>query len=41
MFDNYGEEFDALGDWTEATWDEFAAKIDKNWQAFVLSVQSN
>jgi hypothetical protein len=41
MFDNYGEEFDALGDWIEATWDEFAAKIDKNWQAFVLSVQSN
>lgn len=24
-------QFDAVGDWTEASWDEFAAKVEQQW----------
>jgi hypothetical protein len=30
-FKNLGEEFDAMEDWTEASWDEFKAKVQAWW----------
>ena len=30
-FDNFSEEFDAATDWTEASWDQFKAKVEGWW----------
>lgn len=30
-FNSLSEEFDAAGDWTEASWDEFIAKVQAWW----------
>jgi hypothetical protein len=30
-FNNFSEEFDAAGDWTESSWDEFKAKVQAWW----------
>jgi len=32
-FKNFSEEFDAATDWTEASWDQFTAKLSKWWNA--------
>lgn len=37
-FDDLSEEFDAAGDWTEATWDEFKAKVSKTWNEAEIAV---
>lgn len=34
---NMQAKFDAMGDWTEATWDEFAAKAEQQWRDTVTS----
>lgn len=39
-FDNFREEIDAAGDWTEAVWDEFTAKVDRKWQEFAIDRQT-
>lgn len=31
MWKNTREEFDAMGDWTEASWKEFTAKAEQRW----------
>ena len=38
-FNNMSEELDAMGDWTEASWDEFKAKADKKWQEYAIDMQ--
>jgi len=32
-FQDFGTEFDATTDWTDATWDQFKAKLSKWWNA--------
>jgi hypothetical protein len=38
-FDDFGEEVDAIKDWTAASWDQFKAKVDRKWQEFALDMQ--
>jgi len=38
-FDNFSEEVSAAGDWTEAAWHEFTAKVDKKWQEMAIDLQ--
>jgi hypothetical protein len=40
MFDNFTEEVSAMSDWTEASWNEFTAKVDKQWQEFAINGQT-
>jgi hypothetical protein len=30
-FEDFSKEFDAAGDWTEASWDQFKAKVEGWW----------
>lgn len=39
--ENTGSQFDAMGDWTEATWDEFSAKAKQQWNDMVISSSSD
>ena len=32
-FKDFGEEFDAATDWTEAEWDQFKAKVSQWWNS--------
>lgn len=34
-------QFEAMGDWTEATWDEFIAKAEQQWLNIESSVSDN
>lgn len=34
-------QFDAMGDWTEAAWDEFIAKAEQQWYDTVSSVSGD
>lgn len=34
--DDAKEQFDAIGDWTESAWDEFTAKIERQWREHVI-----
>jgi hypothetical protein len=38
-FDDFEEEVSAAADWTDATWDEFKAKVDRKWQEFMINLQ--
>jgi hypothetical protein len=31
IFKDFSKEFDAAGDWTEASWDQFKAKVEGWW----------
>lgn len=31
MFDDFNAEFQAATDWSEATWQEFKAKVERRW----------
>ncbi len=41
MLDNFGKEVEAAGEWTEASWNEFTAKVDKNWQELAIDMQTD
>lgn len=34
-------QFDAMGDWTEAAWDEFTAKAEQLWHSTVIKLSSD
>lgn len=36
-FNNFSEEADAGGDWAEAKWDEFLAKVEKWWNELEIT----
>lgn len=36
-FDDLNAEFQAVTDWSEATWEEFAAKAERRWQELTSS----
>lgn len=36
--DTLQAEFDAVTDWTEAAWDEFVAKAEKQWHELAIKV---
>lgn len=38
-FENFSKEVSAAGEWTEAAWNEFTAKVDKKWQEFAIDLQ--
>jgi len=40
-FDNFGEEVSAAADWTEASWREFTAKVDRQWQEMQIDRQTD
>lgn len=35
-YEDIQEKFDAMGDWTEAAWDEFTAKAEQQWHDNVI-----
>lgn len=39
-FDNLYEEMDAVGDWTEESFNELMAKADKKWQEFAIDLEN-
>lgn len=43
-FDKWNEDmqgqFDAMGDWTEAAWNEFSAKAEQQWHDMVIDLNS-
>ena len=38
-FEDFSAEVDAATDWTEASWKEFSAKVDRKWQEMALEMQ--
>ncbi len=40
-FKNFSEEFDAATQWTEASWDQFTAKVSKGWNAAEVGVDKS
>jgi len=40
-FKNFSEEYDAATDWTDASWDQFKAKISKWWNAGEIEVDKS
>ncbi len=38
---NFSDEFDAATDWTDASWDEFTAKVGKWWNAGEVKVDES
>ena len=40
MFDNFSGEVSAMGDWTEASWNQFTAKVDKQWQELAINTKT-
>lgn len=41
MFNDFSEEVSAMGDWTEASWNQFTAKVDKQWQELAIDTQTD
>ena len=36
-FENFSKEAEAAGDWAEADWDQFLARVDKWWQSLEIA----
>jgi vacuolar-type H+-ATPase catalytic subunit A/Vma1 len=39
IFDDFGGQVAAMSDWTEASWDEFTARVDTKWQEMAIDRQ--
>ena len=39
--EDFSSEVSAATDWLEADWEEFKARVDKKWQEFAISIQSD
>ena len=40
-FNNFSKEFDAATDWTDASWNQFTAKVSKWWNAGEIKVDNS
>jgi vacuolar-type H+-ATPase catalytic subunit A/Vma1 len=40
-FNDLGKEVSAMGDWTEASWDQFKAKINRKWQEMAIETKTD
>lgn len=36
-FENFSKEAEAAGEWAEADWDQFSARVDKWWQSLEIA----